>query len=169
MEKVEDYRDPEVLRRMYWDEGLTPEEIGERLFVSEVTVRNWMVKLNIPRTVAGPRFRARINYRDKATMQELIRQGFSNRQIAKKAGVHVGTIEKWKRRLGLAVPGNCQPARRYDVGDGRMLTVLEIARECGLSKSAVAERLKRGWTLADTMSTPPLSSGNRPAPKRREV
>lgn len=169
MEKVEDYRDPEVLRRMYWDEGLTPEEIGERLFVSEVTVRNWMVKLNIPRTVAGPRFRARINYRDKATMQELIRQGFSNRQIAKKAGVHVGTIEKWKRRLGLAVPGNCQPARRYDVGDGRMLTVLEIARECGLSKSTVDRRLKRGWTLADTMSTPPLSSGNRPAPKRREV
>ena len=127
-----------------------------------------MIRFNIPRTVAGPRFRARINYRDKATMQELIKQGFSNRQIAKKAGVHVGTIERWKRRLGLAVSSNCQPARRYDVGDGRMLTVLEIARERGLSKSAVAERLKRGWTFADTMSTPPLSSGNKPAPKRRK-
>ena len=160
MEKVEDYRDPEVLRRMYWDEGLTPVEIGQRLFVSEVTVRNWMVKLNIPRTVAGPRFRARINYRDKATMQELIKQGLSNRQIANKAGVHVGTIEKWKGRLGLAVSNNCQPARRYDVGDGRMLTILEIARECGLSKSTVDGRLKRGWTLADTMNTPP---------KRREA
>ena len=169
MEKVEDYRDPEVLRRMYWDEGLTPTEIGERLFVNEVTVRNWMVKLNIPRHVAGPRFRGRINYRDRATMESLIKQGFSNRQIAYKAGVHVGTIEKWKGRLGLAVSNNCQPARRYDVGDGRMLTVLEIARECGLSKSTVAERLKRGWTLADTMSTPPLSSGSKPAPKRREA
>lgn len=169
MEKVEDYRNPEVLRRMYWDEGLTPTEIGERLFVSEATVRNWMVKLNIPRHVAGPRFRGRINYRDRATMESLIKQGFSNRQTANKAGVHVGTIEKWKGRLGLAVSNNCQPARRYDVGGGRMLTVLEIARECGLSKSTVAERLKRGWTLADTMSTPPLSSGSKPAPKRREA
>ena len=169
MEKVEDYRDPEVLRRMYWDEGLTPAEIGERLFVSETTVRNWIVKLNIPRHVARPRFRGRINYRDKATMESLIKPGFSNRQIANKAGVHVGTIEKWKGRLGLAVSNNCRPARRYDVGNGRMLTVLEIARECGLSKSTVAERLRRGWTLADTMSTPPLSSGSKPAPKGREA
>lgn len=166
MEKVEDYRDPEVLRRMYWDERLTLEEMADKLYVSPSTVRDWMVKLNIPRTVAGPRFRGRINYRDREVLERLIDQGLTLEQIAMRAGVKVCAIGRWKRRLGLTARGK-DLAKRYEV-NGRMMTILEMATEAGLTKSTVAGRLKRGWTLADTMSTPPLSSGNKPAPRRRE-
>ena len=45
---IEDYRDPEVLRRMYWDENLTHIQMAMRLMVSPATVQHWMVRHGIP-------------------------------------------------------------------------------------------------------------------------
>jgi hypothetical protein len=39
----------EELRRLYWEEQLGLEEIGERLSVPALTVRHWMVRYDIPR------------------------------------------------------------------------------------------------------------------------
>ena len=62
---IEDYRDPEVLRRLYWDEGLTFEEMGQRLFCSGACVEYHMKKHGIPRRRAvtrPPRARVRGRY-----------------------------------------------------------------------------------------------------------
>ena len=85
MEKVEDYRDPEVLRRMYWDERLTLEEMADRLYVSPATVRDHMKKHDIPTRPAYAYFRGKIDYWDKAVLEECIRQGSISFLIAQHA------------------------------------------------------------------------------------
>ena len=167
MEKVEDYRDPEVLRRMYWDERLTLEEMADKLYVNRGTVLYWMKKAGIPSKPAKPYFRGRIDYRDREVLENLIDQGLTLEQIAQRAGVKVGAIGRWKRRLGLTARTK-DPARLYEV-NGRMMTILEMATEAGLNKSTVAGRLKRGWPPEDAMSVPVLTPGRRPEPKRREA
>lgn len=165
-EKVEDYQDPEVLRRLYWGEGLTPDQIAERLYVSRGTVQYWMRKTGVPSKPVKPYFHGRIDYRDREVLEKLIDQGLTLEQIARRAGVKVCAIGRWKRRLGLTARTK-DPARRYEV-NGRMMTILEMATEAGLTKSTVAGRLKRGWPPADAMSVPVLTPGRRPEPRRRE-
>ena len=41
---VEDYRDPDVLRRLYYDEGLTLYEMSKRLYVCNSTLCKWFHK-----------------------------------------------------------------------------------------------------------------------------
>ena len=41
---MEDYRDPEVLRRLYYDEGLTLWEMSKRLYVCNSTLCKWFKK-----------------------------------------------------------------------------------------------------------------------------
>ena len=55
MEKIEDYHDPEVLRRLKWDEGLSFEEIGRRLYCSGTSVMYHMKKHDIPTRPNGQR------------------------------------------------------------------------------------------------------------------
>ena len=153
MEKVEDYRDPEVLRRLYWDEGLSVEDIAFRLYVSTTTVRDYMRKNGIP-TGRGRKPEADLGYRDKEVLKEYIRQGMTNKDIAKKAGVKPGAILKWLKRYGLQNT-NSKPIARYDVG-GRMLTVAEMAAESGLTKSNIQSRLQRGWRPEAAMAVPSL-------------
>ena len=155
MEKVEDYRDPEVLRRMYWDEGLSVEDIAFQLYVSTTTVRNHMYKNGIPTRHARAYLKANLNYWDKAVLEDCIRQGMSTRAIAKKAGAKPCTILHWLERHGLKNP-NSRPIARYDVGGGRMLTIAEMAAESGLTKSNIASRLQRGWKPETIMSVPSL-------------
>jgi len=44
-----DYKDPETLRRLYWDEGLSMREIGERFGVTNGAIQHWMDKHEIDR------------------------------------------------------------------------------------------------------------------------
>ncbi|WP_136602212.1 homing endonuclease associated repeat-containing protein [Salinigranum halophilum] len=43
------YKDPEVLERLYWDEGMTLEELGEKFAVHHTTVQQSMKRLGVPR------------------------------------------------------------------------------------------------------------------------
>ena len=52
------HRDPEILRQLYWDEGLNQEEIGAKLGVAQSTIWLWMKRLEVPARIsltAGPR------------------------------------------------------------------------------------------------------------------
>jgi predicted DNA-binding protein YlxM (UPF0122 family) len=44
-----DYRDPDRLRRLYWDEGMSLGKIAEELKVAETTVYRWFRKHGISR------------------------------------------------------------------------------------------------------------------------
>jgi len=48
-EKGTEWKDAERLERLYWDEGLTLEEIGNELGCSASTVAGWMERFNIDR------------------------------------------------------------------------------------------------------------------------
>lgn len=154
MDTLEDYKDPEVLRRLYWDENLSIEEMADRLYVSVPTIRMHMHRNNIPFRPQRRYFRGKIDYRDKAVLEECIRHGMSNRDIAKKADTAESTILHWMRKFDLKNP-NSRPIARYDVG-GRMLTIAEMAAESGLTKSNIASRLQRGWKPETIMSVPSL-------------
>ena len=43
------WKDPDTLERLYWEEGLTLEEIGDKLGCSAGTVGSWMARFDIPR------------------------------------------------------------------------------------------------------------------------
>lgn len=145
-EKVEDYRDPEVLRRMYWDEGLSAAEIAERLYVAPPTVLDGMKRAGIPRRPKKPYRRSKVNYWDKAVVQGFIDKGMDNRQIARKAGVRTETIYKWVKRHGLTNQNVAQRGapRSFDVG-GRMMTSDEICAIAGICKTTLFDRARRGW------------------------
>lgn len=48
-EKGDAWKDADRLRRLYWDEGLTLEEIGDKLGCDTTTVMNWMKRLGVER------------------------------------------------------------------------------------------------------------------------
>lgn len=56
-----DYRDAEVLERLYWDKDLTLEEMAEKLDTSAGTISKWMSKLDIETNDKG-RGRNKTNY-----------------------------------------------------------------------------------------------------------
>ena len=45
---IEDYRDPETLCRLYWQECLTIEQMAERLYTTHATIWYWMAQHGIP-------------------------------------------------------------------------------------------------------------------------
>lgn len=44
--------------------------------------------------------------------------------------------------------------RKYDIGDGRQVTVAELAKKTGINKTTLRARLNSGWT-GDQLMTPP--------------
>lgn len=152
MEKVEDYRDPEVLRRMYVDEGLGIEDMADELYCSTTTVRKWLAAAGISRRPQVPKLRGNINYRDKQTLQGLVDQGLSTKEIAKMSNITPGVVTRWKRRLGVRTPADVRAAKQgqlFDAGGGRMLTVRQIAKIAGVNASTIAGRISRGWKPED--------------------
>lgn len=47
------HTDPDILRTLYWDEGLSIEEIADKFGVVDETIRYQMVKHDIPRRKRG--------------------------------------------------------------------------------------------------------------------
>lgn len=64
-----DYRDAEVLERLYWDKDLTLEEMAEKLDTSAGTISKWMSKLDVETNDKG-RGRKGIDYCSFHTRKE---------------------------------------------------------------------------------------------------
>ena len=155
MEKVEDYRDPEVLRRMYWDECMTQEEMAEALYVSRTTIEAHMNLHGIKRRGVGPRRNNPIKYWDRDVLAGYLSKGWTAKDIGQAAGRNPDTVRVYLRKYGLWT--RCDRTRKYDVG-GRMLTIDQMAKESGLRRGAITGRLQRGWTPAAAMSVPSLKN-----------
>ena len=157
MEKIEDYKDPEVLRRMYWDEGKSAEEMADELYCSTSTIRKWMQEAGIPRRKCAGRLPGNVNYRDKQVLQGLVDQGLSTEDIARMSNVTPNIITRWKRRHGIRYGTAASQDRWIDVG-GRMMTITQIAEAAGVAKSTIFGRIERGWRGEELLK--PRSEGN---------
>lgn len=82
---VEDYRDPDVLRRLYYDEGLTLEQIAVRLYVSYDILRKWFrrngLKIDLHKQGMKPVYRIHINGRDITVPEACLEYGLNSNTI----------------------------------------------------------------------------------------
>lgn len=70
----EPYRDPERLRKMYLDRGMTTREIANRFNCSNGTISRWLNRHNIPTRenwTAGVKAAKRANRRERVTVRTL--------------------------------------------------------------------------------------------------
>lgn len=102
------YRDADLLRRLYYDEGLNQSEIADRANCARRTVSKWMKELDVspgrgrsredgPQSddVENGRLTGNLPWRDPETLQELYHnQELSLRDIAAKLGCSDYTIYK---------------------------------------------------------------------------
>lgn len=88
------WQDPDVLRRLYVDEGMSTIEIGEKFDVTDSTIGNWMEKHGIERPEKP--------YKDKETLRQLYHdERMTTYGIAEKFGVVNSTITYWMKKHGI--------------------------------------------------------------------
>lgn len=104
-----------------------------------------------------------------ATMKEQCRNRRNNRihningvevttaELAEFSGINRGTVQS-RINSGWATEDLTKPLQRtgkkpqkFDVGNGRKLTIKEIATETKLSKNTITERIQKGWAGADLL------------------
>lgn len=92
----EPYHDPEILERLFVDDGLTCEEIGKKLGTHHSTIHQWIQKYDIKR----PKL-----YQDPDNLEQLyIQEELSQREIAEKYGVAQITISRWLEKHEIERP-----------------------------------------------------------------
>lgn len=104
------YRNKGVLERLYLDEGLTCEEIGDRYGVPSDTIDYWIKKRHLKDRAELPN----TSYKDKETLERLyVDEGLTQEEIADKLGNAPGTIWRWIRKHNIERPQ--RPATCYTI------------------------------------------------------
>ena len=85
---MDDYRDPEVLRRLYVDEGKTLAEMSALLYANEGTIRHYMKLHGIQARKQGPRPGSG---RKPETFVKVGDEMLTVKQVAERAGIGVET------------------------------------------------------------------------------
>lgn len=87
------YKNKDVLTKLYWIEDKTIEEIGDLFDVSRSTISYWMGKFAVP--VANGDYENQV-YHDENLLRELYHEeSLSAQKIANRAGVSKNTIYNW--------------------------------------------------------------------------
>lgn len=99
---------PELLERLYWDEGLSTRQIGDRLGVTGSTVCRWMQRLDIPRRKIDNATALRITgggpHRDPEWLERRYWQdGCHMGEMAREAGVTRETIWHYMHKYSIAI------------------------------------------------------------------
>lgn len=97
---IEDFHDPEVLRRLYWEEGLSINQIAERLYACPTTIRAHLMANHIERRPRGGKRKV------SGPKPKLVRVGsemLSIREISQRAGISWDTA---KHRVELGYTGD---------------------------------------------------------------
>lgn len=98
----EPWRDRDTLERLYVDEGLTQEEVAERLDCGRTTVASWLRKYDIP--TQGPGRRNVPELHDPELLHELyVDRGLSLRGVADEIGCHATSVARALRRHDIGV------------------------------------------------------------------
>lgn len=87
---MEDYKDKEVLRRMYCDEGMTMCDIARKLYCSPSTIKRWLGIHGIPRRgLGGARRNSGMKFK---VYVRVYGETLTIKELAKRAGVCQSTI-----------------------------------------------------------------------------
>lgn len=95
------WRDPDVLERLYREQGLSAYEIAEELDCCDSTIYQWLHRHNLkdpePEAKQTPP-----KLKDKDFLARLYnKQGLSQREIAEKLGCGTTTVSRWMKRHGI--------------------------------------------------------------------
>ena len=145
---MEDYRDPEVLRRLYVDEGLTQEQMAERLCVSQSVI-------GVRMRAAGIKGRRHGSRKKSAKRYWVGGEYLTIREMAERSGICMSTIGN---RIARGVPfdrlmDQTKGPVLVDVG-GKKLTVAEISRRTGLKEVSIYTRIRKGVRGEDLLKGP---------------
>lgn len=141
---MKEYQNPEVLRKLYWGEGLSLRQTASKFSVSNTDILKFMRFFNIPRRSIGSRkFHAsREDLRKLYWMEKL-----SLSQIAKKFGVCGTVVFDWMKKFNIP---RREPARSidrkellFDLYINQKLSISKIAQKLDLSYRRVWNLLKR--------------------------
>ncbi len=126
--------DPEVVRRMFGDEGRTEVEIAAAMKISRARLAAVLTELGVDR---GRRVR-RVCPVGDADLRVLLEQGATVASLARRFGVAKVTVQRWLAGAGLLMADpavDVDALRRLYVEQGR--TVREVAAALGLPRARV--------------------------------
>jgi len=147
--KLKEYQNPEVLRKLYWEEGLSLNKIAKKFSRNSTLILHYMKRFNIKR---NPPHGRKLNV-DKETLENLYwRKKLSLGKIAKIFSVNAGTIlynmKKFnisrENRKPIQLPKiNFTKEMLEDLYWKKRLNMNEIAKNFGLSSTLVLKYMKR--------------------------
>lgn len=102
------YKNKEWLENKYWEEEMSISEIATECNVANMTIYNWMVKLEIPRRGVSESNKGNKNgafrgglIEDYNWVKEKCESGFSLREIAGEAQISKRSVARWLEKHGL--------------------------------------------------------------------
>lgn len=130
--------DPEVIRRLFVDDGCGERDIAVVLGVSRERLVAALAGLGLERGVRA----RRVCQLDADELRRLVEQGETVGGLARRYGVSWDTAGRWLAELGLlpADPG-IDPVRLNQLYVEQMLTTREVAAELGVDKGRVLRAL----------------------------
>lgn len=131
---------PEILNRLYHEEFLTLEQIGNEFNCSRETVRSRMKLYGIPTRKSGysPEDHRRINKIEKDLLYTLhIKQKWSLSKIARQEGTGIHTIKKLMERYGIPITNNLIIPRELSEEYAEELRYLYEEKEYSMHKLAI--------------------------------
>jgi len=139
MEANAPWRDEELLRQKYVDDGLSTRDLEAEWDCCRSTITNWLDKYGIE-TPSNP---DNAPWQDKETLEKLyIDEGLTCPEIGDRFGVSGSTVDEWRRRLGVTrLYKREQWLDKKFNGEG--LTIREIAEEADCARKTAAEWLDK--------------------------
>jgi len=141
------YRDEQILRRLYFDEGLSVGDIAKACDCDDTTVYRWMGKFGIDTDSNKP-------YRNEDTLRNLYHEKrLSLAEVAKECDCTVSTIVRWMDKFGIGrrnrSESHISDKRLLDEEwlrekyHGEMMSITDISELLGLSRMPVYRALER--------------------------
>lgn len=143
------WRDPEWLRRLYWGEGLTQQEMADRADTVPVQIRRWMRKFDIETRATHWNSSKYPELQDEEYLRRVwVEDRWTAEEIAADVGCAVGTVPNVLRKYGIERDGPLSDVRElnspvvlHHLYVERELTIRTIASIIGSSKTTVLEYL----------------------------
>lgn len=128
---MKEYQNPEVLRKLYWDDGLSQIKIAKEFGVSKTIISYFMRKFDVPRRYQNKR---RLDITKKVLSELYLEKKFSIPKIVKLVDASSATI--WKKMKKYGIKMRPRP--------GRSITILKTPFFGDLEEKAYLLGLRTG-------------------------